>query len=89
MRGAGAAGSPGTDGDQSQADQAKIGAFLFGLASLGDWRGGVADVNERGAVGHVQRHRTGVQPELVNHRQRHLLLDTRQSVRGGTACSAS
>ena len=72
---------PAVAGDhQPQSDQPQVGAFLFGLAALRDRRLVVAGVDEGGEVGHVQRHRTGVEPEPGAHRGRQLLLDPRQSL---------
>ena len=65
---------------QAQADQPQVRALLLGLAPLRDGRPGVAGIDERGEVRHVQGHRAGVQPEPGARRQRQLLLDPRQCV---------
>ena len=63
---------------QAQADQPQVRAFLLGLAPLRDRCPGVAGIDERREVRHVQRHRAGVQPGPGARRQRQLLLDPRQ-----------
>jgi hypothetical protein len=65
---------------QCQADQPQIGAFLLGLAALGDRRPLVGRVDVGGEVGHVQGHTGQVQAIPVDHAAVHRRLDGAQVV---------
>ncbi|WP_411733773.1 hypothetical protein [Paeniglutamicibacter sp.] len=61
----------------SEADQAQVGAFLLGLASLGDRRFVVGGIDVGGEVGHDQRQGGNIQVEFGDRRQRDAFLDHR------------
>jgi hypothetical protein len=56
-----------TGDDQAETDQAQVVAFLLGVPALGDRCLGVARVDERREVRHVQRERGQIQVELADH----------------------
>ncbi len=68
--------------DQAEPDQTQIGAFLFGLAALGDRRLGVAGVDVGGEVGHVQRQRGQVEVEGLDHGHGEPVLDLGELLQG-------